>query len=202
MTKTKKVEDMEEESIIRMKALECLVSMLKCMVEWSRELYTNPHLSDQFSIMGKEYRNGLGQKKDQLQVDENGTGITSTSDNSDSGMRQNETEIIEQLERLKNQKAKLEGAIGLFNKKPKKGIKAFKEMGILDDDIKESAKFLLREERLRPEAIGELLGEGDRDSIALMHAYVDMLAEGGKALYLPDNSVNEPITNSLIKMNS
>ena len=55
---------MEEESIIRMKALECLVSMLKCMVEWSRELYTNPHLSDQFSIMGKEYRNGLAQKKE------------------------------------------------------------------------------------------------------------------------------------------
>ena len=63
-TKTRKPEEMEEESIIRMKALECLVSMLKCMVEWSRELYTNPHLSDQFSIMGKEYRNGLAQKKE------------------------------------------------------------------------------------------------------------------------------------------
>ena len=61
---------MEEESIIRMKALECLVSMLKCMVEWSRELYTNPHLADQFSIMGKEYRNGLSQKKESIFVKE------------------------------------------------------------------------------------------------------------------------------------
>lgn len=176
-TKTRKVEEMEEESIIRMKALECLVSMLKCMVEWSRELYTDPHLSgDQFSIMGKEYRNGLGQRKDPSIIEENGVGgITSTSDNSDTGHRQNESDMMEQLERLKNEKGKLEAAISLFNKKPKKGLKAFKEIGVLNGDLKETAQFLLREERLRPEAIGELLGEGDRDSIAVMHTYVDML---------------------------
>ena len=28
---------------MRIKGLECLVSILKCMVEWSRELYLNPH---------------------------------------------------------------------------------------------------------------------------------------------------------------
>lgn len=28
---------------MRLKGLECLVSILKCMVEWSRELYLNPH---------------------------------------------------------------------------------------------------------------------------------------------------------------
>ena len=27
---------------MRLKGLECLVSILKCMVEWSRELYLNP----------------------------------------------------------------------------------------------------------------------------------------------------------------
>ena len=90
-------------------------------------------------------------------MDENG--ITSTSDNSDSGLRQNEAEIIEQLEKLKNQKAKLEGAIDLFNKKPKKGLKALREIGVLNENLKETAQFLLREERLRPDAIGELLGQ-------------------------------------------
>ena len=61
-TRTRKPEDLEEESVIRMKALECLVSMLKCMVEWSRELYYDPHL-DELANMGKEYRNGLGKSR-------------------------------------------------------------------------------------------------------------------------------------------
>jgi len=28
---------------MRLKGLECLVSVLKCMVEWSKDLYINPH---------------------------------------------------------------------------------------------------------------------------------------------------------------
>lgn len=28
---------------MRIKGLECLVSILKCMVEWSKDLYINPH---------------------------------------------------------------------------------------------------------------------------------------------------------------
>jgi len=29
---------------LRKKGLECLVSILKCMVEWSRDMYVNPNL--------------------------------------------------------------------------------------------------------------------------------------------------------------
>ena len=32
-----------QEKSIRIKGLECLVSVLKCMVEWSKDLYVNPH---------------------------------------------------------------------------------------------------------------------------------------------------------------
>ena len=32
-----------QEKSMRIKGLECLVSILKCMVEWSKDLYTNPH---------------------------------------------------------------------------------------------------------------------------------------------------------------
>ena len=28
---------------VRLKGLNCLVSILKCMVEWSKDIYTNPH---------------------------------------------------------------------------------------------------------------------------------------------------------------
>jgi len=32
-----------QEKSMRLKGLECLVSVLKCMVEWSKDLYVNPH---------------------------------------------------------------------------------------------------------------------------------------------------------------
>ena len=28
---------------MKLKGLECLVAILKCMVEWSRDIYVNPH---------------------------------------------------------------------------------------------------------------------------------------------------------------
>lgn len=35
---------------MRTKSLHCLVSILRCMVEWSKDLYVNPHL---MSNLGK-----------------------------------------------------------------------------------------------------------------------------------------------------
>lgn len=35
---------MLQELSLRKKGLECLVSILKCMVEWSRDMYVNPNL--------------------------------------------------------------------------------------------------------------------------------------------------------------
>ena len=34
---------------MRIKGLECLVSILKCMVEWSKDLYVNPHSQSNLS---------------------------------------------------------------------------------------------------------------------------------------------------------
>lgn len=34
----------EQEKCMRICGLECLVSILKCMVEWSKDLYVNPNL--------------------------------------------------------------------------------------------------------------------------------------------------------------
>ena len=32
-----------QEKSMRIKGLECLVAILKCLVEWSRDIYVNPH---------------------------------------------------------------------------------------------------------------------------------------------------------------
>ena len=36
---------LNQEKSMRIRGLECLVSILKCMVEWSRDLYVNPSIS-------------------------------------------------------------------------------------------------------------------------------------------------------------
>lgn len=38
------VDNCFQELSLRKKGLECLVSILKCMVEWSKDLYVNPNL--------------------------------------------------------------------------------------------------------------------------------------------------------------
>jgi hypothetical protein len=40
-----------EEHNLRMKGFECLVSILKCMVEWSKDLYVNPHLQSNLGLL-------------------------------------------------------------------------------------------------------------------------------------------------------
>jgi hypothetical protein len=40
-----------EEHNLRMKGLECLVSILKCMVEWSKDLYVNPYLQSNLGLL-------------------------------------------------------------------------------------------------------------------------------------------------------
>lgn len=40
-----------QEKSMRIRGLECLVSILKCMVEWSRDLYINPNSQ---SVLGEK----------------------------------------------------------------------------------------------------------------------------------------------------
>ena len=48
-----------QEKSMRVKGLECLVDILKCMVEWTKDLYVNPN---QQSNLGQENRSKTGEK--------------------------------------------------------------------------------------------------------------------------------------------
>lgn len=39
-----------QEKSMRIKGLECLVSILRCMVEWSKDLYINPHTQSNLGV--------------------------------------------------------------------------------------------------------------------------------------------------------
>ena len=148
-----------QEKSMRIKGLECLVAILKCMVEWSRDIYVNPHSQSNLSSDHKSKEGG--------EVDLN----KSVSSN-DLGVKDN----IEQIQNLKQQKEILEHGIELFNKKPKKGIEFLQKQGLIGPDPRDIADFLHKDDdRLDRTVIGDFLGDPDDLNKNTMYLYVDML---------------------------
>lgn len=81
-----------------------------------------------------------------------------------------------QIEKVKQRKTALMNAIQQFNFKAKRGIKLFIQEGFIRSDSPEDiASFLFRNDRLDKAMIGEYLGEGDAENVAIMHAFVDQM---------------------------
>lgn len=90
------------------------------------------------------------------------------------------TPIVEddpnEIEKVKQQKIALTNAIRQFNFKPKRGMKLLLSEGFIKSrSPTDIASFLARNDRLDKAALGEFLGEGDAENIAIMHAFVDLM---------------------------
>lgn len=161
-----------QELSLRKKGLECLVSILKCMVEWSKDLYVNPN-----------HQATLGQERlpDQEMGDGKGLdmarrcSVTSVESTVSSGTQTAIPDDPEQFEVIKQQKEIIEHGIELFNKKPKRGIQFLQEQGMLGAAVEDIAQFLHQEERLDSTQVGEFLGDSTRFNKEVMYAYVDQL---------------------------
>uniref|UniRef100_A0A673V8G0 ADP ribosylation factor guanine nucleotide exchange factor 2 n=1 Tax=Suricata suricatta TaxID=37032 RepID=A0A673V8G0_SURSU len=161
-----------QELSLRKKGLECLVSILKCMVEWSKDLYVNPN-----------HQTSLGQERptDQEMGDGKGldlarrSSVTSMESTVSSGTQMAVQDDPEQFEVIKQQKEIIEHGIELFNKKPKRGIQFLQEQGMLGASVEDIAQFLHQEERLDSTQVGDFLGESTRFNKEVMYAYVDQL---------------------------
>uniref|UniRef100_H3AFR8 ARF guanine nucleotide exchange factor 1 n=1 Tax=Latimeria chalumnae TaxID=7897 RepID=H3AFR8_LATCH len=172
-----------QELSLRKKGLECLVSVLKCMVEWSKDQYVNPNSqttlgqekpSDQESneIKHPETINRYGSINSLDSTASSGIGSYST--------QMSGTDNPEQFEVLKQQKEIIEQGIDLFNKKPKRGIQYLQEQGMLGTTSEDIAQFLHQEERLDSTQVGEFLGDNDKFNKEVMYAYVDQMDFLGK----------------------
>jgi brefeldin A-inhibited guanine nucleotide-exchange protein len=118
----------------RLKGLECIVSILKCMVEWSRDLYVNPGTMK--SNLGPENRPHLesdqyleiAQTNKIRSYDSNNSLHSSNSGNLNQTTSANVTNNSiggydpTDFEAVKSKKEMWEKGIDLFNKKPKKVI--------------------------------------------------------------------------------
>ncbi|CAG9087309.1 Brefeldin A-inhibited guanine nucleotide-exchange protein 1 [Plutella xylostella] len=159
-----------QEKSMRIRGLECLVSILKCMVEWSKELYINPNAQ---TTLGER---PVKEETDHHSIKSHGGSSLSLVSTGSSNIGNRETlDSPEQFEVLKQQKEVWETGIDLFNRKPKKGVAFLQEQSLLGSSTKEIAEWLLTDERLDKTFIGEYLGENDDHSKEVMYAYVDSM---------------------------
>ncbi|XP_010567976.1 PREDICTED: brefeldin A-inhibited guanine nucleotide-exchange protein 2 isoform X2 [Haliaeetus leucocephalus] len=140
-----------QELSLRKKGLECLVSILKCMVEWSKDLYVNPnHQASLGSYKQSEQEVAEGKC---LESGGRRSSVSSLDSTVSSGVGSVGTQTAvpddpEQFEVIKQQKEIIEHGIELFNKKPKRGIQYLQEQGMLGTTAEDIAQFLHQEERL------------------------------------------------------
>ncbi|KAI4733905.1 hypothetical protein E4T50_15544 [Aureobasidium sp. EXF-12298] len=170
-------QDIPAEYIMKQHSLECLVETLRSMVNWSQQ-----GLNDvAASLSNPESRNSIEDFRDSIDTRENGVSQSpivpsmETSANAVPGTPLAEDDPAE-LERVKQHKTALNNAIKQFNFKPKKGVKVLIADGfIASDSPQDIAQFLITNDRLDKKALGEYLGEGEPENIAIMHAFVDSM---------------------------
>ncbi|EAA14874.4 AGAP008906-PA, partial [Anopheles gambiae str. PEST] len=160
-----------QEKSMRIRGLECLVSILKCMVEWSKDLYVNPNSQ---TTLGDPPSGGIGamalKSHGGSSVSINSLGSTNTS-----GGNREVLDLPEELEERKQRKEVMETGIDMFNRKPKKGIAFLQERGLLGTTVEDVARWLHEDERLDKTQIGDYLGENDEQSKSVMCGYIDAM---------------------------
>ncbi|XP_054286220.1 brefeldin A-inhibited guanine nucleotide-exchange protein 1-like isoform X2 [Macrosteles quadrilineatus] len=170
-----------QEKSMRIKGLECLVSILKCMVEWSRDVYVNPNsqtnLGAERNVRDSETSELIPPSTPKESLRSYGS---ATSLNSASSGNKEAPDTPHQLQVLKHQKEVWETGIDMFNRKPKKGISFLQEQGLLGTTASEVAEWLHIDDRLDKTGIGDFLGENEDFSKEVMYAYVDQLQFAGK----------------------
>ncbi|WFD39955.1 guanine nucleotide exchange protein for ADP-robosylation factor [Malassezia japonica] len=134
---------------LKRQSLECLCSVLHSLVEWS----------------GRSFEEE-GTQSDDIKVEHDEEVEALAAQDDDPG----------RFENAKQRKTTLLEAIRTFNYKPKRGIDRLIEHGFIRSrDPQAIARFLFYADGLSKANIGEYLGEGEPENIAIMHAFVDLM---------------------------
>lgn len=159
---------------MKQRSLECLVGMLRSLDNWSSQrLEGNLNSSEVTS------RKSLDKSRDSLETS-SGLAVPSPRPDATEFATGRSTPVPEddpnEIEKVKQRKIALTNAIRQFNFKPKRGMKLLLADGFIRSDSPvDIANFLSRNDRLDKAMLGEYLGEGDPENIAIMHAFVDAM---------------------------
>jgi brefeldin A-inhibited guanine nucleotide-exchange protein len=161
------------EYVLKNQAVECLVEILQSLDNWASQ-----RIADQMPVPNIPSHKSMDNSRESLDTNAGMYLASPRVEGADSTGRS--TPVAEddpsQMEKVKQRKIALTNAIQQFNFKPKRGIKLFVKEGFVRSESPEDlAAFLFRNERLDKAMIGEYLGEGDAENIAIMHAFVDMM---------------------------
>ena len=154
---------------LKQQSLECLVRTLRSLVNWSQETLA-------LSAAKAQESNAKPSFEDTRNSLDNGYSPRPGGVDTSTGPSTPLEDDPAQLEKAKQRKTALINDIRQFNFKPKRGIKALINDGFIKSDSPEDiANFLLSNDRCDKSMIGEYLGEGEPENIAIMHAFVDSM---------------------------
>jgi brefeldin A-inhibited guanine nucleotide-exchange protein len=160
------------ELAMKHEALEVLVELLRSLVSWSQGQDMPLSATAPQKSTNNESRESLDKRDGYFAAPSPRLGVESPLGTS--------TPVPEddpgQFDREKQRKTALAAAIRQFNFKPKRGVKTLiKEGFIKSEEPEEIARFLISSDQLNLKALGEFLGEGDKENIEIMHSFVELM---------------------------
>ncbi|KZF23347.1 transport protein sec71 [Xylona heveae TC161] len=160
---------------LKQQSLECLVETLRSLVNWAQQ-----GIADTTADLGEaESRNSVEGFRDSVDAG-NAVGLASPRIGSIDTPGGPTTPLAEddpqELGKAKQRKTALINGIRQFNYKPSRGISyLIKEGFVRSDSPEDIARFLIQNDRLDKAMLGEYLGDGEPQNIAIMHAFVDAM---------------------------
>ncbi|KAG9219328.1 hypothetical protein CCMSSC00406_0001738 [Pleurotus cornucopiae] len=163
------------EGQLKRQGLECLVTVLRSLVSWG----TASKVSDD-ALTAASLRSQTGEDiKSDSGMGDTASSRLSTAGASVDNFRLPTPDLSDdptKFESAKQKKTILLEGIKKFNFKPKRGIQFLIDNGLIPSKAPlDIADFLLSTDGLSKAMIGEYLGEGEEENIAIMHAFVDRL---------------------------
>ncbi|KAL1615375.1 guanine nucleotide exchange protein for ADP-robosylation factor [Diplodia seriata] len=156
---------------LKQESLEALVEILRSLVNWSQQSISDAAAA----LRANDGRPSHEDLRESLDTRANLTASPALDSPNGPGTPAPEDDPS-QLERAKQRKTALNHAIRQFNYKPKKGMKLLISDGFIPSNSPEDvARFLLSNEQIHKNALGEYLGEGDEENVKIMHAFVDLM---------------------------
>jgi brefeldin A-inhibited guanine nucleotide-exchange protein len=157
------------EYALKQESLEALVEILRALVDWSEQ------------SIADNAKEGRNEPKTSLEDLRSSMDTRAYADSPYVGSESGTVTPLaqddpSQLEKEKQRKTALTNAIRQFNFKPKRGLKTLIKEGFIASDAPEDiARFFHETKQLDKKPLGEFLGEGDAENIAIMHAFVDQM---------------------------
>ncbi|KAF3783782.1 Brefeldin A-inhibited guanine nucleotide-exchange protein 5 [Nymphaea thermarum] len=149
--------NLSQNTSIKALSLQCLVSVLKSLVDWERSQRESAELAN---------------------ID-HGSGEDPLAREAGDGDVKHKDDSVNQFEKAKAHKSTMEAAIAEFNRKPVKGIEYLVGNMLIENTPASIAHFLKNTPSLDKAMIGDYLGQHEGFPLAVMHAYVDSMNFSG-----------------------